>query len=114
MNWRIRMSLKLLGTPHRKKSAVTRMNGSIRPAGINGASMSSCCDGEFPCPAFRGPLSRGSLGPTEKLKVHCSFCSALCIETPAPRLFFSATCLFLLERHSPLYRTRLYAGKLVI
>src|SRR5579859_184159 len=36
MNWRIRMSLRLFGTPHRKKSAVTRTKGSMRPTGTSG------------------------------------------------------------------------------
>src|ERR1017187_6920043 len=40
MNWRIRMSLRLLGMAQRKNSAVTRKNGNMRPAGISCASTS--------------------------------------------------------------------------
>src|SRR5271154_2018708 len=35
MKWRMSTSFRLLGTPHRKKSAVTRMKGTIWPAGNN-------------------------------------------------------------------------------
>src|ERR1700753_1297291 len=36
MNWRIRTSFRLLGTPQRKNSAVTREKGTANPFGISG------------------------------------------------------------------------------
>src|SRR6185437_1988803 len=36
MNWRISTSFRLLGTPHRKNSAVTRKKGRRCPAGKSG------------------------------------------------------------------------------
>ena len=41
------MSFRLLGIAHRKKRAVTRKKGSMRPAGTNGTAMPFLlfCDG---------------------------------------------------------------------
>jgi hypothetical protein len=36
MNWRMRMSLRLLGMPQRKKSAVTRAKGISTPEATSG------------------------------------------------------------------------------
>jgi hypothetical protein len=36
MNWRIRTSFRLLGTPHRKNKAVTRKKGTASPFGTSG------------------------------------------------------------------------------
>src|ERR1035441_5003939 len=49
MNCLIRMSLRLFGIAHRKKSAVTTRNGSNRSGGIKGASRSSARE-EPTCP----------------------------------------------------------------
>src|ERR1700752_2895550 len=46
MNCRIRTSFRLLGIPHKKKSAVTRMKGTSWPAGKRRCP--ELCDGSLP------------------------------------------------------------------
>src|SRR6185312_8838678 len=56
MNWLMRMSLRLLGTPQRKNSAVTRTKGSIRPPGTRGALL--CLFDKDAVPELADPIGK--------------------------------------------------------
>ena len=78
MNCRMRMSFRLLGMAHRKKSAVTTRKGNSRPTGIKGASISSFSAG----PCF-GPIK-----PVEMLKVKLPSSNAIGPQRSAPENAF--------------------------